>query len=830
MEEDPPTFAVATKASNGVSSSEGEELVIQALAMDNEAEKVYVAFGTDLHDGFATLGWVLRKWSSHSISIVVLHAPIDTSKEYVPTPLGKLPASYLNEEKQEAHRKIKEEEGDKLLTQYQAFCGKVKVELLKIQKHDEPLHNVLVELMSGLHITKLVISITFVKSSSWKSHRLSGLLHVHSQRPDLCDIFVISEGKLVFLREENQEGILEDDQGRVFARFNEKGSLRALIGGKFPSTAKNAKNSPVPSTSNYTRDQWGNCVEEIESYFHQLLTSISDEEGSEIETDRLRNRETEPEIQENMSAADKEELLKVKIKKAQEIIQLKRKEAQANIERHAKAEWAISFCTRRAEELEAHIKEEIATRADLKEELDTAKYEVEEIQTEVEDKKNKLKTILELQNDLSNKLKQSSMEKSQVEEQLAKAVTIRSGMVQKIEELRHQRDVLQRRVEFCREKDALGMATRLSDLRFSYREFTSKQIRAATNGFSERLRLKSAGNWTNVYRGRIYNTVVAIKVDTSANGISKDAFESKVKTLSQIRHPHLIAMYGFCLELKCIVYEYMHNGCLRDALFSVRRRGNRSRIQRGLNWHARIRIAAEVSSGLGFLHSAQPRPIAHGNLNPSKILLDHNLASKIHGFRPGWCHDQSDVRSDIRALGNLVLQLLTGRNWARLVDEAMVMDRAGLVEVLDEMAGEWPVDLAAELAGIAMRCLGNNDGLERELLMAPVFKEIEQVRKKADDVVRAREYEVPIGEGADMEDSSNAPTVFLCPIFRAVMKNPHIAADGFSYELEAIEGWLKTHDTSPVTNLKLKHKLLTPNQILHSLIHDWRRKRPIPPA
>lgn len=46
------------------------------------------------------------------------------------------------------------------------------------------------------------------------------------------------------------------------------------------------------------------------------------------------------------SAADKVELLKVKIKKAQEMIQLKRKEAQANIERHAKAEWAISLCTR----------------------------------------------------------------------------------------------------------------------------------------------------------------------------------------------------------------------------------------------------------------------------------------------------------------------------------------------------------------------------------------------------------------------------------------------------------------------------------------------------
>lgn len=54
------------------------------------------------------------------------------------------------------------------------------------------------------------------------------------------------------------------------------------------------------------------------------------------------------------------------------------------------------------------------------------------------------------------------------------------------------------------------------------------------------------------------------------------------------------------------------------------------------------------------------------------------------------------------------------------------------------------------------------------------------------------------------------------------MKNPHVAEDGFSYELEAIEQWLQSgHDTSPMTNLRLKHTLLTPNHILRSLIEDW---------
>lgn len=55
------------------------------------------------------------------------------------------------------------------------------------------------------------------------------------------------------------------------------------------------------------------------------------------------------------------------------------------------------------------------------------------------------------------------------------------------------------------------------------------------------------------------------------------------------------------------------------------------------------------------------------------------------------------------------------------------------------------------------------------------------------------------------------------------MDNPHIAADGYSYELEAIEEWLEMgHNTSPVTNQKLKHKYLVPNNNLRFLIQDWR--------
>lgn len=54
------------------------------------------------------------------------------------------------------------------------------------------------------------------------------------------------------------------------------------------------------------------------------------------------------------------------------------------------------------------------------------------------------------------------------------------------------------------------------------------------------------------------------------------------------------------------------------------------------------------------------------------------------------------------------------------------------------------------------------------------------------------------------------------------MTDPHIAADGFTYEEDAIRGWLKSgHDTSPMTNLKLAHCNLVPNYALHNAIQEW---------
>lgn len=54
------------------------------------------------------------------------------------------------------------------------------------------------------------------------------------------------------------------------------------------------------------------------------------------------------------------------------------------------------------------------------------------------------------------------------------------------------------------------------------------------------------------------------------------------------------------------------------------------------------------------------------------------------------------------------------------------------------------------------------------------------------------------------------------------MADPQVAADGFTYEAEAISSWLESgHETSPMTNTKLLHTKLVPNLALRSAIQEW---------
>jgi len=429
-------------------------------------------------------------------------------------------------------------------------------------------------------------------------------------------------------------------------------------------------------------------------------------------------------------------------------------------------------------EFEAWIKEESERREKLQATLDSDKECIEEAKNYVEKGKTKLHSLAELQEVLSSKVKTMMEAKSQAEVELERVVLQRGEMITEIEKLRSQRDVFNRRIEFCKEREVIGSVSK-EEVKCGYREYVAEDIRLATETYSDRLRLKSGGNWTNVYRGRIKHTTVAVKV--IGDSLSDEAFGAKVKLLNEIRHPNLVAIAGFCSQRpKCLLFEYMHNGNLRDNLFTSQRKSRRSKI---LKWHDRIRIAHQVCSGLGFLHSVKPKPIVHGRLTPSKILLDRNLVPKITGFGLIMHSDQSDTKPDVMAFGVLLLHLLTGRNWHGLL-KAMSMNQTSILRDLDQTAGKWPLELAKEFGALAVKCSSVNRGGNMDFSTKEIMEELGKIREKADEFKTKGGYEEATNSNMDEGDPNDIPSVFMCPILQ-VKSNPYHFHSPYSSDSES---------------------------------------------
>jgi tetratricopeptide (TPR) repeat protein len=89
------------------------------------------------------------------------------------------------------------------------------------------------------------------------------------------------------------------------------------------------------------------------------------------------------------------------------------------------------------------------------------------------------------------------------------------------------------------------------------------------------------------------------------------------------------------------------------------------------------------------------------------------------------------------------------------------------------------------------------------------------------------EFDPKINEKVQaLEKVIKIPDEFYCPIYQTIMEDPVVAQDGHSYERSAIEEWLSTKDTSPMTNLPLSDKTVRPNIVLRNSINDLKDSVP----
>lgn len=190
----------------------------------------------------------------------------------------------------------------------------------------------------------------------------------------------------------------------------------------------------------------------------------------------------------------------------------------------------------------------------------------------------------------------------------------------------------------------------------------------------------------------------------------------------------MVLLLGACPEYGCLVYEYMANGSLEDRLL---RRGNTPR----LSWQLRYRIAAEIGTGLLFLHQAKPEPLVHRDLKPANILLDRNYVSKISDVGLArlvppsvadnvtqyrmtstagtFCYIDPEyqqtgmlgVKSDVYSLGIMFLQMITAKPAMGLTHHVeRAIEKGTFASMLDPAVQDWPVEETMNFAKLALQC------------------------------------------------------------------------------------------------------------------------------
>ncbi|KAG4145795.1 hypothetical protein ERO13_D05G115900v2 [Gossypium hirsutum] len=267
----------------------------------------------------------------------------------------------------------------------------------------------------------------------------------------------------------------------------------------------------------------------------------------------------------------------------------------------------------------------------------------------------------------------------------------------------------------------------LSQGNVKYRRYTIEEVEEATNNFALSRKI-GEGGYGPVFKCNLDHTPVAVKVLRPDAAQGRLQFLQEIEVLSSMRHPNMVLLLGACPEYGILVYEYMGRGSLDDCLF---RKGNH---HQALSWQHRFRIAAEIGTGLLFLHQRKPEPIVHRDLKPGNILLDQNYVSKISDVGLAklvpqaaenmtqccvtsaagtFCYIDPEyqqtgmlgVKSDLYSLGIILLQLITARppmGLAHYVEQAI--ERGTFHEMLDPLVPDWPAEETLSLAKLALRC------------------------------------------------------------------------------------------------------------------------------
>ncbi|XP_038981671.1 protein STRUBBELIG-RECEPTOR FAMILY 3-like isoform X2 [Phoenix dactylifera] len=214
--------------------------------------------------------------------------------------------------------------------------------------------------------------------------------------------------------------------------------------------------------------------------------------------------------------------------------------------------------------------------------------------------------------------------------------------------------------------------------------FSVASLQQYTDSFTEE-RLIRDSRLGKVYLAELPDgkLLEVMKIDNVNSRIPVDVFLELVANISELRHPNIVELVGYCAEFgqRLLVYKYFSRKTLHDILHCG------DDLNRKLSWNARLQVALGAAKALEYLHEGCEPPIAHQNFEPANVLIDDELAVRVSEcglaslvssisvtqlsgrMRALYSYEAPEIneagsctdRSDVYSFGVVMLELLTGR-------------------------------------------------------------------------------------------------------------------------------------------------------------------------
>ncbi|XP_024175721.1 U-box domain-containing protein 33 isoform X1 [Rosa chinensis] len=857
------------------------EIVVEPVARVIQ-DMIYVTVGTPVKESKLNLIWTLHNSGGKRVCIVHVLQPA----QMIPTSLGtKFPASQVNPQEVRAYREKERQDMQKLLDDYLRICRAMGVRAEKLHIEKDSIEKGIVELISQHGIRRLVMGAAADKSHSRKMTDLKSkkAIYVREHAPVFCRIQFVCKGYLIHTREASSDAVDAQftllpprpstdteqsphhlrSQSSVTLGQNNRPSLsnpaqdllcrvRSTKSGKYGGIATDvAEGLSTPSSSRLeaegSADEWDQASRRSTSGYSSCSSALGDlpliqferTEGSENGSRNSSalthlkdiNRSSPPSVLQDGNVND---TLYDHLEQAMTEAENAKREAFEEAIRRGKAEKDAIDAIRRAKASEFLYNEELRQRKEIEDTVAREREELEKMKKQRDEVMEEFRAAVEQRSQLESQIAESDQLVQCLEQKIISAVDLLQNYKRERDELHVERDNALREAEELRKRQGEASSTQMPQF---FSDFSFPEIEEATRNFDPSLKI-GEGGYGSIFKGFLRHTEVAIKMLNAHSLQGPSEFQQEVDILSKLRHTNLVTLIGACPEGWTLIYEYLPNGSLEDRLSC---KDNTP----PLSWQARIRIATELCSVLIFLHSSKPHGVVHGDLKPSNILLDANFVCKLSDFGISrllsrgqgssnnttlccWTGPKGTFaymdpeflssgeltpKSDVYSFGIILLRLLTGKPALGITKEVQyALDSGKLETLLDPLVGDWPFVQAEQLARLALRCCEMSRKCRADLV-SDVWRVLEPMRASCGSLSSFR---------LGTEEHFQPPSYFICPIFQEVMQDPHVAADGFTYEAEALRGWLDSgHDTSPMTNQKLEHKNLVPNHALRSAIQEW---------